>query len=198
MEEITLSCNINVLDEKPVRTTDEKELDICSEDEIVYQDLVFTLKEDPSKYFRPKVLKQRNGLYVVSNPLFFNAVKDAGYEEIYFDLLINGGFNPQRVIDEYGLKRVGASEPKKVVNKFLFFHKRPEISDECVSPIHIDERSNTEDYISQNCIAYNFKTGIKDLGFFESNFLESLVNRNGSLRSINGRINNSGKFSKYF
>src|SRR3989344_8704507 len=86
---VTFIADVRLLNEPAVRSREDKSRDLVPEIYVVYPDLVFTLSRDPEKYFRPLV-KEVNGdhsrLVIVSNNIFYRAVRDSGANEIKFDL----------------------------------------------------------------------------------------------------------------
>lgn len=61
---------------------------IVDRSRIVLDDLVFTLKSDQEKYFRPVVEVRDDRLVVVANNVFFDATRQAGILEVYCDMRI--------------------------------------------------------------------------------------------------------------
>lgn len=192
---ITFVGNIEILREQEYRTQEERKLDDTPEGSIVYPDLVFTLTQDPRKYYRPGVRQKEGNLVVVSNPLFFKAAKQAGIRRIRFDILppvetsLGEDWMEKNRVDYPPETRVS-----NTINTFLFFYKKPRLVDLSGLNVSSFDKNKSGEYQNQNCLGYVVPATYRRE---ESELVQRAVEANGSLRSING-IKNLGVHKKYF
>jgi len=198
LNKIILVGNIQIFDEKMTRSEEERQLDVYTAEQIVYPDLVFTLKHKKS-YLRPLVRRTKNEFQVISNPLFFKAAKEAGLEEIKFDLLMEGD-QIGGLIEDYHLRFPDKPELRSATDTFLFFNNRPSFTD-FKGEVRINPATYLRDYQDINCVRYSIPIkgrGIRDISLIESGFLSEFISRNGELRSVDGLIKKFGVFKDYF
>lgn len=195
---ITLRGNIHIFDEKMDRIQKETGLDVYSQNEIVYPDLVFTLKHKKT-YLKPLVKKTKHEFQIVSNPLFFKAAKEAGLENINFDLQVEG--EVERVISDYHLEYPEEPIRMTATDTMLFFKQKPKNVSRVKGEVRINPASTSEEYASMNCVRYSipiFGNNVPGINLIENKFIDSMVERNGKLRSIDGLIKKYGRFLDYF
>lgn len=197
---ITLSGDPEKLNLGQSISYEEIDLQTFPEEEIVYQDLVFTLKHKPGAYSRPLVSHENGELYVIANTLFFKAAKEAGLKKIKFDLLLNGNVQLEKLIDEKELEFVLKARKKDSLDRYLFFQEKPKNYLE-VEGVYLNDENESLKYSEMNCWGYEIFLRDKkprEVMSIERNFITRVVKQNGKLRSIDGLIKKIGKFSKYF
>jgi len=173
----------------------EIDKDAVPKGNIIYNDLVFTLKEDPGKSFRPSVKRQGSELVVVSNTLFFRASKDAGLKKLVFNLLPEKDYLPlEQLMEQYNFEIAPPPVQSGYVNRFLFSFSLPQFLGLDCSNIRLNPKSNSQEYRAHNCVRYKFSTG--DRGR-EMDFIKAFTAKNGLLRSIDGIQHSDGRFAKY-
>lgn len=197
-KKIYLIGNPNVLENQDI--TGDPSHDTVSPDSIVYTDLVFTLKHNPSNYYRPVVVLDEGRLRVVGNRTFHKAAIGAGLEEINFDLLLNQEIPLEQLMERYDLKMSGISLQREYFERFLFF-KRPPVDleqSDVDQNIRLNPLNISEEFHKNHCLAYKFL-----IGDYESDrqkdheFIARLFNINGYLRSIDGLRTKSGMYGRY-
>jgi hypothetical protein len=192
---IALRGNPHILDEITKRTEKERKTDVYQEGMIVYPDLVFTLKNKPDAYFRPVVEKTKYGFRVISNNIFVHAAKEAGLEQIDFDLVKPKGIDAGKLLEEYKIKIVSEDLLKNYIKRLLFFKEQP------ITYLGSHENIKMKVYPENNCISYclQFKdSSVSERNMTEDKLVKELVRSNGPLRSIDGLIRKEGKFRCYF
>jgi hypothetical protein len=177
----------------------EKELDIVPESLIVYSDLVFTLKNNDSQYFRPVVRYVNGKLSVVSNRLFHRAAKEAGIDKVLFDLLLSHEIPLEQLIERYSLEFPPGPKRKNYLERFLFFRNTPRGSASNNSQVIMNPENSSQSYLQNNCISYRLLLyeDPKTAKQIETELVARLSNENGYLRSINGLRDKSCGFGEY-
>lgn len=182
------------LEEKASRTEDEMAFDLIADKDIVFPDLVFTLKEHPGKYHVPSVKVEGDRLVVIGDPLFFRAAREAGMEELNIDLYTNPRTNIDRLLSEHDLRLQTRPQKVQCVTNLLYFVERPSPISIGDLPVLIGPENRTAPYQEQHCIKYTrLPTDMRS----DQAFVERAVQSNGSLRSING-IRNIGRYHHLF
>jgi len=165
----------------------KKDLDFFPEERMSYPDLVFTLSQDNTKYFRPQVKLENEKLVVVANNAFFRAARDAGMEEIWFDLLVSNQGKPLPlgyVQDLYDLTFAPDSLQKNFMNKFYFFHRYPKGVDCSDLRAYLNPKSDSQVYKEHQCL--NYRLDLEGSPKRIRDLIERLTARNGQIKSIDG------------
>ncbi len=201
IQTISLNGDPKVLKEGPSISFKEIDLETFPEEEIVYPDLVFTLKYKKGAYSRPLVVRKKTGLYVIANTLCFRAAKEAGLEKIDFDLLSEKDLPLGKIMQDYN---IGFPQPlikKDYLKRLLFLNEQIRNIPLGNEYIELNSLNNSQEFDKNNCIAYKmlFKgRSPPEKASSEIDFIDNAVEKNGPLRSIDGLIKKKGVFSKYF
>ena len=190
---ITLTGNPKNLQKNKTRIQQDKDLDILNiypESLIVPSDLIFTLKHNPSEYFRPAIRYEQEGLCVVSNIPFYRAGIEAGLDEMLFDLVLDKDVPLEELKQHYNLKSLDSEViQREYFERFLFFKRTQKQPNQLgINPlIRLSPLNNTSEFQQNNCLAYKFLIDKpKKDKQIDQEFVASLFNINGYLRSING------------
>lgn len=188
-EVIHLVGNVNLMRLKPQRTPGEMKMDTIPEEKIVYSDLVFSLKQDPTseRCFRVGVNKEGEDLLVVVNPLYYSAQKEAGVDPVYFDFIPSkDSFPGLKWITERGIEPIQNILERPNTRLFLFFKETPKREIDLSNlDIKGSEKNKSKEYKTHNCLEYTIKTQKPEE---KSILLKKAYKLNGPLRSINGVI----------
>lgn len=179
-------------DDKPVNAD---VVEIPSEN-IIYEDLVFTLHEDHSKLYRPVVEMRGDKFVVVGNASYFRAAKDAGHRVMSVDLIPDENIvaNLGHISGEHGLIVLGRPTISKFKNRFLFFDQPPRDFVPYNFGVTTNVVSKTAPYKNHNCLRFSVPT---DSVKIEHKLIERAVSINGKLRSLDG-LTRIGRYKDYF
>lgn len=165
---------------------------------IVYQDLVFTLKYSPSKSPNLLVLRDKSGPLVIRNHVFAHAAKDAGNEWANFQMLRNHTTNEglEGYMEAHGIDLTHVNPDS--TSRFFFFQNLPEYIDTGIPGVVTPFQDNLKpEFREAHCLAYHLKAPPMQMPQIEEDLVERLSRLNGRLRSVNG-IRNMSPHEKYF
>ena len=198
-EKISLTGNPHRLAEKESPNIKDKELGFFSSSDIEYEDLVFTLRYNSGNYICPHLKFEENKLVVVAHNVFFNAGKEAGLEEMNFNLVKIPNLPLEKLMEEYDLELTPPAIQREYIERFLFYED-PIKEIKSNNPIVLmNPLNNTEKFREKHCVTYKIFVGntIK-LREAENQLMEELYNQSNNLRSIGGFKEAPTKFKKYF
>jgi len=190
---VTLIGNIdNMQDSK--KKIDLSNFTIIDESLLEYQDLVFTLRNNPTKYSRPIAIYEQKGIRIVGNNLYYGAAKEAGLKTIKIDLI-----NPNLPLDEIMLEEnLQFPEPpiqREYMERFLFFINPPNDYGPIKSNIVINR---SEHFQGNHCVSYKVLLGSPDeVRNTEDSYVKNLVSSNGPLRSIDGEKSKDWRLGRF-
>jgi len=191
-ERKTLMGNVDVLEEE---VEHDEGLDVFPSEHVVYPDLVFTLRQDPTKYFRPGVMKRDGRLVIVTNPLFFRAAREAGIQNIMFDFIVDkDDVDVNEVVGKFGLVYPEKPKPVTEKNRFLFFKNSPNSVGLLGLDVRAGRNNTSESFRKNNCLQY--VVGTDDTRNMDE-LVKRAVEQNGRLRSVDG-ITNVGPYKDLY
>ena len=189
-----LQGGVDYLSAQDKRLEEDERLDIVPEGNIVYDDLVFTLSQDPRKYYVPVVRQTEKGLIVVANRLFFSAAKEARLTNIRFDVISEAGFPGEAWMEQHDFHYVQEVGERTFRNLFLFFREKPKSLDLTFHGINTSNLNSSEPYKTTNCLKYSLPVASLDE---EARLIERNYGINGQLRSIDG-LKDIGTYKRFF
>jgi hypothetical protein len=189
---ITLIAPMDMLKEGDAKLKDIVEI---PSENIVHEDLVFTLHQDPSKLYRPVLIRNGCEFMVVANKCYFRAAANAGLRAIKVDVIPDELISrPEILIAEFGFEPVEAPSQALFKNRFLYFKKNPITVDASDLNIKNDILNGNQLYNSHNCLRYSIPVDSKES---ELKLIERATSINGLLRSLDG-IKGMGLYKNYF
>ena len=145
------------------------------ESRIVSEDLVFTLKKDPTKYLRPTIDVKSAPHPVLKNKPFFDAVVEAEIEEIFCD--VNNRVLAETMYD------LAAYPPEQGYRRFAFFNRKVDPS------LMLDDSKRFLTFHAGNtCLEYSNPSPEKDEDQGFRILIRTLEKRFGLTRSIDGIV----------
>lgn len=92
---------------------------------INFQDLVYCLSQDSTKYFRPKTVydPKRNAFDLTGNDIFYTALVAARVPRIKFDVSFPEGVNIENIIRQHELDS-DQKEKNHLINQFIFLNSK--------------------------------------------------------------------------
>ena len=198
-ETISLTGNPNNLEEKAFPSIKDKALEYISELDVKYGDLVFTLKHNPKKYNCPFIRFEENKLVVVAHNIFFNAGKEVGINNMYFDLVKSPNLPLEQIMEEYELEFTPPAIKREYMESFVFYKNRVKNTKSDSPIVLMNPLNNTDEFREKHCIAYKIFVGnVVELRNAERSLLEELYNQSNKIRSVDGHREAPSKFDKYF
>lgn len=210
MRTINMIGKVSGLCDSRARTSRELEGDTIAESQIVYPDLVFTLQKDSSKYCPPRARIEgdvfgKDRLVVVANNAFLRAARDAGLNEMMFDLEYNGrAFPAEQLMEEHELKLPKNPNCQGWINRFYFFRDAPlavpSILGDIADCVKVYAETGSKEYLGHNCQRYALRVCGDEQKSVEREqmLIDRLVRFNSRLRSIDGIRRDSGLFKQFF
>lgn len=189
VESTTFTGRTTDLFEWPNRPEIFEEFDDIPADRINYEDLVFTLKHDPTKYSRPKVFGRHGALFVVGNNTFYRAALEAGLDQITFDLL-EADSSIARLAKKHDLY-IPQSLPMDDVltTRFVFFQGSTANKNLVVPQVQILSATNAPDFVNHHCVVYSVpNVKAEERKSAEESFFITSKRLYGDVRSIDGLI----------
>lgn len=180
----------NLFEEKQDRNDENKELDYYHESVIEYQDLVFTLRHDAGKCFRPYLRFESGELKVVGNNIYFRAAKEAGIKKLKFDLLLDKKLPLEALLERYSLEFSPPAIQREYMQRFLFFKNPLRNINEENPLIIMSSLNSSEEFRKSHCITYKILIeNPETVASLEHELVARLFNEYGYLRSIDGDKN---------
>ena len=107
---------------------------------IVYPDLVFTLSQDPSKYYRPVAEVTQSGLVVLANNTFLRAASELAFDDLNCDVMGDTSSLDHAILGDAGATRATQDAPaapdsdtSDTFRHFLFFNLRKASSSDAIA-----------------------------------------------------------------
>lgn len=151
---------------------------------IVREDLLFTLKQDPTKYLRPLIIAEENEFRILGNKQDWEAVRDSGIEKIACDIL-NINSDEYKNAAERFFHYPAYTKNRAVRKDYLFFENEVDIKSPIDSPFGVTKAYFQKHEKNRNCfLTFLEKGDIHEKDYFFKMLVSSYLY---NIRSINGR-----------
>ncbi len=171
--------------------------DPFKKERILLDDLEFTLRRDPTRYLRPRVIFNDNKLEVVGNTPFFQGIERAQIEKVYIDLYCKYQVELSRVMQRFNLKSTPQPRPVTSFKQFLFYSEGIPSIDTAKIRRRCPLIKELEVVYDHNHVNFTIPKGSREIRkATERAFLDEYAI--GQLRSIGGIVRPAKRYEKYF